>query len=66
MTARTAVKALVVLALAAPLVGGLVGSSPAEANGTITSPPQERNDPSHRALYEPDQGSAQGDREWPG
>jgi len=38
MTARTAVKALVVLALAAPLVGGLVGSSPAEANGTITSP----------------------------
>ena len=38
MTARTAVKALVVVALAAPLVGGLVGSSPAEANGTITSP----------------------------
>jgi len=38
MTARTAVRALVVVALAAPLVGGLVGSSPAEANGTITSP----------------------------
>jgi len=38
MTARTAVKALVVVALTAPLVGGLVGSSPAEANGTITSP----------------------------
>lgn len=38
MTARTAVKALVVVALAAPLVGGVVGSSPAEANGTITSP----------------------------
>jgi len=38
MTARIAVKALVVVALAAPLVGGLVGSRPAEANGTITSP----------------------------
>jgi len=38
MRARNFVQGALVVVLAAPLVVGLVGSSPAEANGTITSP----------------------------
>jgi len=45
MRARNSVQGLVVVVLAAPLVVGLVGATPALADGTIGSPPSKQGRP---------------------